>query len=105
MGRGWNVIANELNLIVGQSKFPENGKFPQLNKFGKNSFILLVFIGGITYAEIAAIRLLNKSKKDVKFVILTTHITNGRKVIDSFRLTFDQSLSIKDYQIQLKQLK
>lgn len=105
IGRGWNVINNELNLLQGQSKFPENGKFPQLTKFGKSSFILIVFIGGITYAEIAAIRLLNKLKKDVKFVILTTHILNGKKLIDSFRLTFDQSLSIKDYQTQLKQIK
>ncbi len=72
---------------------------------GKVTFILLVFIGGITYAEIAAIRHLNKTKKDLKFIILTTHITSGKRIIDSMRMPFDQSLTMKDYQSQLKSLK
>jgi hypothetical protein len=64
----------------------------------------VVFIGGITYAEIAAIRYLNKSMPNHKYIILTTHITNGKKLIDSLRVKFDVSLTQKEYFNQLKQL-
>ena len=75
IGKGWNYILNDLKYIPGQFKFSETDK-QQIyipNKMGKVTFILLVFIGGITYAEIAAIRHLNKTKKDLKFIMLTTH--------------------------------
>ena len=44
--------------------------------------ILVYFLGGVTFAEVAAIRYLNncrKFKDRVKFVIATTSIINGNK--------------------------
>jgi hypothetical protein len=38
----------------------------------KKKKILIYYIGGITYGEIAAIRFLNKLFKDKKFIIATT---------------------------------
>jgi hypothetical protein len=39
---------------------------------GRRKRVLVYFIGGITYGEIAAIRFLNKIFKDKKFIIATT---------------------------------
>lgn len=39
---------------------------------GRKKRVLVYFIGGVTYGEIAAIRFLNKIFKDKKFIIATT---------------------------------
>jgi len=43
------------------------------------------FIGGVTFAEIAAIRFLNKLFSDKKFIIATTSIISGNKCITQMR--------------------
>ena len=52
----------------------------------EKKFILLVFIGGITYGELASIRYLNKVLDDKKFIILTTGMVNCRKIFNALRL-------------------
>jgi len=59
---GWSKIINALDDLPGETYFPENEK-GIINPIGKN-FILLVFIGGITYSEIAGIRCLNNQLKN-----------------------------------------
>lgn len=44
--------------------------------------LLLYFIGGVTYAEVSALRFVAKQRK-VKIAIATTSIINGNKLIDS----------------------
>ncbi|KAJ3437443.1 vacuolar protein sorting-associated protein 33a [Anaeramoeba flamelloides] len=45
---------------------------------------MVFFVGGVTFAEISAIRILNQMEQTgVHFVIGTTHITNGNKIIES----------------------
>ncbi len=44
---------------------------------------LIVFLGGCTYTEIAAIRFLASHYENRDFLILTTNITNGNRLIDS----------------------
>ena len=46
---------------------------------------MLVFIGGITYGELASIRYLNKVNDDKKFIVLTTGMINSRKILNSMR--------------------
>jgi len=43
--------------------------------------VLVYFIGGVTYAEISAVRFLNKLYSDKEFIIATTCIISGRKVL------------------------
>uniref|UniRef100_A0A915JTA9 Vacuolar protein sorting-associated protein 33B n=1 Tax=Romanomermis culicivorax TaxID=13658 RepID=A0A915JTA9_ROMCU len=46
---------------------------------------IIYFLGGVTYAEIAALRLLNKVNfPQFKFVIAATHVINREKFIKSF---------------------
>lgn len=45
--------------------------------------VLVYFIGGVTYSEIAALRFLGK-KKGYRFIIATTAIINGTRMLGSF---------------------
>ena len=105
--KGWNSIKDDLKKLPGNIIFPENEKEIIFPKKQKQNFIMLIFIGGITYAEIAAVRLLNKMNKNHKFFMLTTHVTSGKKIIEGMRMNFDsnQGLSIKDFSSQLKSMK
>ena len=47
--------------------------------------MLLVFIGGITYGELASIRYLNQTMENKKFIVLTTSMINSKKVFNSLR--------------------
>lgn len=49
----------------------------------KDNILLVYFIGGITYAEIAALRYLSKMNKDKYIIIATTCIINGNNMIKS----------------------
>lgn len=50
----------------------------------KNNMTLIVFVGGVTFLEVTAIRLLKLLKPSVKFVILTTNIMKGDTIIKEF---------------------
>jgi len=60
--KGWNSIKEVIKKLPGEFEFPTNDK-DIINAKSRSNFILLVFIGGITYAEISAIRYLNKTLK------------------------------------------
>ncbi|GAX79670.1 hypothetical protein CEUSTIGMA_g7111.t1 [Chlamydomonas eustigma] len=48
--------------------------------------VLVVFIGGVTYSEISALRFVSSqsSENNYRFVVLTTGIVNGRSLIKTF---------------------
>ncbi len=101
--KGWNSIKEVIRKLPGDFDFPVYEK-EVTNPRNKKNFILLVFIGGITYAEISAIRFLNNNMKEYKFIILTTHIINGKKFLEGLREKFESKMTLKDYHTQLKQL-
>jgi len=51
--------------------------------------VLVFFIGGCTFAEISAIRWLNKNNDHCTFVVGTTKLINGNSLIESITETFD----------------
>jgi hypothetical protein len=67
--KGWNSIKDLIKKLPGEYEYPipANEK-EMMNTKGKKNFILVVYIGGITYNEIAAIRYLNKISKGKLFV-------------------------------------
>ena len=81
---GWNNIKDLLKKIPGETNFPSDETDIFSTSVDKQ-FILLVFIGGITYGELAAIRLLNKKNRNKKFIILTNGVVNLKKIFESFR--------------------
>ena len=84
---GWGPLQKEIlkNFPV-EFIYPEDEK-PVTDPQIENNVILLVFIGGITYSEIAAIRYLNKSKKysKYKFLIITTNVISGNTFFDGIK--------------------
>ena len=46
--------------------------------------MLVYFVGGCTFAEVAAVRFLNKLFKDKQFVVATTQIINGDNLLNQF---------------------
>ena len=85
-----NVICIELKLLPGPHLYPPFEQDLWVSKApttenARRKRILIYFIGGITYGEIAAIRFLNKLFKDKKFIIATTQIINGETCIQMLR--------------------
>ena len=100
---GWNNLLTILDDLPGETYCPENEN-RILNPIGKN-FILLVFIGGITYSEIGAIRSLNKKINNIKFIILTTHIITTKRFfqsISTFNLEESEQMSFKEFYDRIK---
>ena len=85
LSKGWSSIKDLLAKIPGAFEFPKDENIIIDNSSKDKKFILLVFIGGITYGEIAAIRYLNKNMGDKRFIILTTNIINNKKIFNSLR--------------------
>ena len=81
---GWGNIKDILKKIPGDSNFPSDESDIFSNNIDKQ-FILVVFIGGITYGELAAIRLLNKKNRTKKFIVLTTGIINSKRLFQSLQ--------------------
>jgi hypothetical protein len=56
--------------------------------------VLVYFVGGVTFSEIAAVRFLNKVFKDKKFIVATTQIINGDACVQMLRGTITNRLSL-----------
>lgn len=62
---GWNSIKDVIKILPGDFEYPANEKEVVSNLKKGNNFILLVYVGGITHAEISAIRYLNRTLKGI----------------------------------------
>ena len=103
--KGWGQIKDIIKYLPGEIEYPSN-ESEIINPKEVNNIILLVFVGGITYAEIAAIRYLNKNFPRHKFVILTTGIVHGKRILESLRMEKpkEEVITMKSYYTQLKEL-
>ena len=80
--QGWGTIKETIKKIPGETNFPID-ESEILNENEEIKYFLVVFIGGITYGELAAIRYLNKFYKNKKFFVLTTSMINYKNIFDS----------------------
>lgn len=65
-------------------EFFSSSRSPSLEVFKKKK-VLVYFVGGVTYGEVAAVRFLNKLFKDKVFIVATTQMINGEGCIDMMR--------------------
>jgi len=81
---GWKGCRDTLNLLWGT---PEEHKQPEVDppEPGRPLVSLVVFIGGLTYGEMAAIRKLSETEGNRKFLVLTTEMLNAKKLFNSLR--------------------
>lgn len=86
---GWGSIKDIMTKIPGITEYP-NDENEILRSYNDKNIILLVYVGGITYAEIAAIRYLNnRPGTKYKFIIMTTSIISPKSFIDELRFKRD----------------
>ena len=89
-----------MNLIPGPQIFPQDeiDFFEPKNEIKSRSEkkkVLLYFVGGVTFAEIAAIRFLNNEENaPVKFCIATTQIISGNKAVNQMRTSLVNSQAL-----------
>ena len=75
--------------------------------------MLIVFVGGVTYTEIAAIRVLNRlfneehlkgRKKKIQFIILTTSILNSKKILENLGKEVKSIINMKMFNDEMTKL-
>ena len=99
----WNTIIENLKKIPWATSYPENESVIS-NPVNDKNIILIAFVGGVTYTEIEAIRLLNRvfkeeylqgKRKQTQFIILTTSILNSKKVLKNLGTEVYSVLNMK----------
>jgi len=94
---GWRSIEELLKLLPGPhldlkrggSTFdsslevqPGSGAQQSIDRVGHHSLVLVVFIGGVTFAEIAALRFLSAQEgMGYDFLVATTKVVNGNTIL------------------------
>ena len=125
ISKGWNSIKDVLKKLSTDFEYPNDEQEILNNNDNKEKkYILLVFIGGITYGELASIRYLNNKLNDKKFIVLTTGMINSKKIFNSlrqgkykylskdemfynngnannFQLKLDEIMTFKDFDVQM----
>ena len=107
----WNKIQDIIKKIPGEASFP-NDESEIYNPTKEINTIFLVFIGGVTYTEIEAVRFLNRKFKEnydksisknptrIQLIIITTCILNTNKIFSNLGKTFKDSYSFKEFHQQ-----
>lgn len=92
-----NMGSKLMGLIPGPQVYPEDESDffepkEQRNRSEKKK-VLLYFLGGVTFAEIGAIRYLNDLPgQNVKYFIATTQIINGNSAVSQMRTALNNNL-------------
>lgn len=86
---GWKGWEDILRTLPGPlvEVYQKSKSDPIVPKSKQKKSSLIVFLGGCTYTEIAAIRFLSQCHETRDFTILTTHITNGNEIMKSMEET------------------
>ena len=83
--KGWKSIEDVLYKLPGGEYHYPKDESEIIKQSNDIKYFLLVFIGGMTYGELSAVRYLNKKFKNKKFLILTTGMINYKKIFNSLK--------------------
>ena len=106
----WGKICEVLKRMPGATIFPEDESVIS-NPNKQKNLVFIIFVGGVTYAEIEGIRFLNRKfneenksgkRKKIQFVILTTGILNAKKVFGNLGKDIHSTFNIKQFYEQAK---
>ncbi|KAK9672776.1 hypothetical protein RND81_12G124100 [Saponaria officinalis] len=96
---GWRPIEEILKLLPGPHLETKRGSLSRGSSYeslsggstttdravvGRRSLVLVVFIGGVTFAEISALRFLSSQDLAYDVIIATTKVINGRTLLEPF---------------------
>jgi hypothetical protein len=106
----WSTIIDTLRRMPGATSFPSDETVISKPKKDKN-IMFIVFIGGVTYTEIEAIRYLNRKfnednikgkNKKIQFIILTTGILNSKKILENLGKEVNSLFNMRTFYEQIK---
>ena len=106
----WNTISDILRKIPGATYCPENEELMSNPRKDRN-IIFIIFVGGVTYTEIEAIRFLNRKfneenlkgkRKKTQFIILTTCVLNAKKILDNLGKEVSSPFTMRIFYDQTK---
>ena len=106
----WYTIIDVLRKMPGATYCPENEKVIKEPVKDRN-IMFIIFVGGVTYTEIEAIRFLNRKfneenlkgkRKKTQFIILTTGILNSKKILHNLGKEVYSPLNMKMFFEQIK---
>ena len=106
----WNTIIDVLRKMPGATNFP-NDESVISNPRKDRNLMFIIFIGGVTYTEIEAIRFLNRKfneehlngkRKKTQFIILTTAILNSKKILENLGKDVNSILNMRMFFDQIK---
>ncbi|CAK8675606.1 unnamed protein product [Clavelina lepadiformis] len=84
--QGWSGLEDVLRHLPGTTFEKQEARSAKAGKTGAtmaSKVVLIYFIGGVTYSEIAALRFLGR-QKGYKVLIAATSIINGSRMLESF---------------------
>ena len=87
-GNTFDFARKRPNSVPLSSSVSSSGSSPE----NKRKVVIVVFIGGVTMAEIAALRFLSERNEDREFIVLTTHNTNGSLMMEDLVETLENRL-------------
>ena len=105
----WGTIIDLLKRIPGTTSYPEDESVIS-NPVNDKNIMLIVFVGGVTYTEIEAIRVLNRKfneeslkgkRKKTQFILLTTSILNSKKILNNLGKEVHSLLNMKMFYEQM----
>jgi len=89
---GWRGCKDALNLLWGSAEELKQidevdiaKPLAEIASPARPSVTLVVFVGGLTYGEMATLRKLSEQEGGRKFLVLTTELLNARKLFKSLR--------------------
>merc|ERR1719336_1446592 len=88
---GWRSCRDALSLLYGPAQqvpqLPDGGAtVAEARDLGQLSTVLVVFLGGVTHAEVAALRRLSQLEDGRRtFLVLTTEFLNAKRLFDSIQ--------------------
>ncbi|XP_050165362.1 vacuolar protein sorting-associated protein 33B isoform X2 [Myiozetetes cayanensis] len=80
--RGWQGLEEVVRLLNGNEFSVSDSTVEDNPAWESQHVILIVFLGGCTFSEIAALRFLGK-ERGCKFIFLTTAITNSSRMMEA----------------------
>lgn len=98
--RGFKRADEKVKLLPGAARYPPNeGELFEPAKQSpmeapKRKRVMVYFVGGMTYSEVAAVRFLNRVFKGFKFIVATTQIINGNSAIKMLRPDLKNNLDL-----------
>ncbi|KAL0480344.1 vacuolar protein sorting protein VPS33 [Acrasis kona] len=92
-GKGWNLIADLLEHLPGDRvEVVQKGAMD--TQPGKK-VVLVYYIGGITFAELSALRYLNEVSQHCEYIVATTKLINGDTFLETLIEDVDNSSRFK----------